>query len=323
MGNPNIVTKEYMQDPQHFADAFNYYAFDGRQVVRAEKLLEADPTELAIIFSEDKKEFVEKFRDVLKQCILMEDDTFSYLMIGIENQTDIHYAMPVKNMIYDALEYGKQVSRRAKEHKEAKDTKGAGFLSGFTKEDKLKPVITLVVYWGTKEWDAPRSLKEMFEDVSEDVLQFVSDYKVNLIVPKEIKDFTKFKTELGVALKYISVADQKEVFREVTEETTYQDVDSATAILLREVAGLNLKVKKGEKKVNMCKALQDIADEAMEKGRATGQIEGRAEGLAEGKIIATIQTARRYGVPEQQIMKDLIKEFAFSKEEAENWCARV
>ena len=90
MGRPNIVTKDYMQDPQHFADAFNYYAFDGRQVVQAEKLSEADPTELAIIFSEGKKEFAEKFRDVLKQCILKEDDKFSYLMLGIENQTDIH-----------------------------------------------------------------------------------------------------------------------------------------------------------------------------------------------------------------------------------------
>ena len=315
MGKPNIVTKDYMQDPQHFADAFNYYAFDGRQVVRAEKLSEADPTELAIIFSEDKKEFVEKFRDVLKQCILMEDDKISYLMIGIENQTDIHYAMPVKNMIYDALEYGKQVSRRAKEHKEAKDTKGAEFLSGFTKEDKLKPVITLVVYWGTKEWDAPRSLKEMFEDVSEDVLQFVSDYKVNLIVPKEIKDFTKFKTELGVALKYISVADQDEVASALAKEEGYQIIEANTARLLGEVAGMNIEVKEGEKKVNMCKAFQDMTDKAMEKGRA--------EGRAEGKIIATIQTARRYGVPEHQIMKDLIKEFAFSKEEAENWCARV
>ena len=55
MGRPNIVTKDYMQDPQHFADAFNYYAFDGRQVVQAEKLSEADPTELAIIFSEGRR----------------------------------------------------------------------------------------------------------------------------------------------------------------------------------------------------------------------------------------------------------------------------
>ena len=300
MGNPNIVTKEYMQDPQHFADAFNYYAFDGRQVVCAEKLSEADPTELTIIFSEDRKEFVEKFRDVLKQCILMEDDKFSYLMIGIENQTDIHYAMPVKNMIYDALEYGKQVSRRAKEHKEAKDTKGAEFLSGFTKEDKLKPVITLVVYWGTKKWDAPRSLKEMFEDVSEDVLQFVSDYKVNLIVPKEIKDFTKFKTELGKALKYISVVDQKEEYKELTKQEEYQDVNKETAILLKEVAGINVKVKKEEEKVNMCKALQDITDEAIEKGRAE----------------ELVRLCREFGQSEEAILNRLMKELNLTEEQA-------
>ena len=300
MGNPNIVTKEYMQDPQHFADAFNYYAFDGRQVVCAEKLSEADPTELAIIFSEDRKEFVEKFRDVLKQCILMEDDKFSYLMIGIENQTDIHYAMPVKNMIYDALEYGKQVSRRAKEHKEAKDTKGAEFLSGFTKEDKLKPVITLVVYWGTKKWDAPRSLKEMFEDVSEDVLQFVSDYKVNLIVPKEIKDFTKFKTELGKALKYISVVDQKEEYKELTKQEEYQDVNKETAILLKKVAGINVKVKKEEEKVNMCKALQDFTDEAIEKGRAE----------------ELVRLCREFGQSEEAILNRLMKELNLTEEQA-------
>ena len=304
MGNPNIVTKEYMQDPQHFADAFNYYAFDGRQVVCAEKLSEADPTELAIIFSEDRKEFVEKFRDVLKQCILMEDDKFSYLMIGIENQTDIHYAMPVKNMIYDALEYGKQVSRRAKEHKEAKDTKGAEFLSGFTKEDKLKPVITLVVYWGTKKWNAPRSLKEMFEDVSEDVLQFVSDYKVNLIVTKEIKDFTKFKTELGKALKYISVVDQKEEYKELTKQEEYQDVNKETAILLKEVAGINVKVKKEEEKVNMCKALQDITDEAIEKGH----IKGRAEEI--------VRLCREFGQSEEAILNRLMKELNLTEEQA-------
>ena len=300
MGKKDTVQKDYMSVPKYFADAFNYYAFDGRQVVCAEKLSEADPTELTIIFSEDRKEFVEKFRDVLKQCILMEDDKFSYLMIGIENQTDIHYAMPVKNMIYDALEYGKQVSRRAKEHKEAKDTKGAEFLSGFTKEDKLKPVITLVVYWGTKKWNAPRSLKEMFEDVSEDVLQFVSDYKVNLIVPKEIKDFTKFKTELGKALKYISVVDQKEEYKELTKQEEYQDVNKETAILLKKVAGINVKVKKEEEKVNMCKALQDITDEAIEKGRAE----------------ELVRLCREFGQSEEAILNRLMKELNLTEEQA-------
>ena len=187
---------------------------------------------------------------------------------------------------------------------EAKDTKGAEFLSGFTKEDKLKPVITLVVYWGTKKWNAPRSLKEMFEDVSEDVLQFVSDYKVNLIVPKEIKDFTKFKTELGKALKYISVVDQKEEYKELTKQEEYQDVNKETAILLKEVAGINVKVKKEEEKVNMCKALQDITDEAIEKGH----IKGRAE--------ETVRLCREFGQSEEAILNRLMKELNLTEEQA-------
>ena len=40
----------------------------------------------------------------------MEDENADYLLLGIENQTEIHYAMPVRNMIYDALQYGNQVA---------------------------------------------------------------------------------------------------------------------------------------------------------------------------------------------------------------------
>ena len=266
MGKSDIITKMYMKDPQHFADAFNYYAFHGQEVVRAEELKETDPTELAIIATEKGKEFVQKYRDVFKKCILMEDEKFAYLMMGIENQTDIYYALPVKNMIYDALEYGRQVRERAKEHRELRDTRGEEFLSRFKKEDKLKPVITLVVYWGTKEWDAPRSLKEMFEDVEEEILQFVSDYKVNLIVPKEIEDFSKFHTELGKAMKYISVADQESVLENVAKEEKYRIIDSDTALLLKEVTGLEVNIKEEEKKVDMCKALQDMTDRARGEG---------------------------------------------------------
>lgn len=38
----------------------------------------------------------------------------------------------------------------------------AEFLSEFHKDDKLTPVITITVYWGSGKWDAPRSLHEMF-----------------------------------------------------------------------------------------------------------------------------------------------------------------
>ena len=63
------------------------------------------------------------------------------------------------------------------------------FLSGFKKEDKLKPIITLTIYFGPDVWDGPRSLKEMFEDIDESIMKYVEDYKVHLLVPNEIKDF--------------------------------------------------------------------------------------------------------------------------------------
>ena len=123
MGKRDTITKEYMSEPQYFADAFNYYIFQGKQVIKPETLKILDPTEIGIVFGKKSNEIVQKVRDVLKHCILMEDDKISYLILGIENQTEIHYAMCVKNMIYDALNYGKQVSKIAEQHKKEKDLK--------------------------------------------------------------------------------------------------------------------------------------------------------------------------------------------------------
>ena len=37
-----------------------------------------------------------------------------------KNQTDVHYAMPVRNAIYDALQYGRQVADIAAGHRRNK-----------------------------------------------------------------------------------------------------------------------------------------------------------------------------------------------------------
>ena len=55
----------------------------------------------------------------------------------------------------------------------------------FTKEDKLIPVITITVYLGTKEWDGPRKLSDMFGDVDEELLPFIPDYRINLLAPRD------------------------------------------------------------------------------------------------------------------------------------------
>ena len=241
MGKQNTITKDYMSVPEHFADCFNYYLFNGEQIIKPANLKSLDPTELAIIPEDSTDETVEKIRDLLKQCIVMQDNKATYLLLGIENQSDIHYALPVKNMNYDALNYGKQVSEIAKEHRKNKDIKDSGeFLSGFTKEDKLKPIITLTIYFGAKTWDAPRSLKEMFEEIDESIMKFVEDYKVHLIVPNEIQDFDKFATDFGKVMKYIAVSEDEKALKQLQSDEAFKSVDADTVRLLNVCTNSNI-----------------------------------------------------------------------------------
>lgn len=145
MGKVDTVTKAYMRKNNFFADAFNYLIYDGKPVVNPEQLRELDTTEIALPFGlrENEKgpsnDLVQKYRDILKSAVVMQEDEAAYILLGIENQTDIHYAMPVRNMIYDALQYGKQVADTAANHRKN---------DRFYKEDVLKPVVTLVIHFG-------------------------------------------------------------------------------------------------------------------------------------------------------------------------------
>lgn len=93
-----------------FADVFNYYLFEGRQVIQAEDLEERDATEVLSIYGKHEKEMQkQKRRDLLKYSIVKANKETCFVLLGIENQSDVHYAMPVKTMVYDAMNYGSQV----------------------------------------------------------------------------------------------------------------------------------------------------------------------------------------------------------------------
>lgn len=122
MGLADTVTKAYMKENAVFADAFNYLIYGGTAIVNPEQLQELDTTEIALPFgAQDENgnqldDAVQKYRDVLKSAVIKQDGEAAYILLGIENQTDIHYAMPVRNIIYDALQYGKQVADIAAKH---------------------------------------------------------------------------------------------------------------------------------------------------------------------------------------------------------------
>ena len=293
MGKQDTKAKEYLQDSRRFADIVNYFLYDGKPVVKAEELLEQDTTEVMAIQEIDtKEEYVQKWRDILKKVIVKTDHSVSYVLIGIENQTEIHYAMSVKNMLYDAMNYGSQVKRIASENKRNKRFENkTEFLSGLKTSDRLIPVITIVVYLGTSGWDAPRSLHEMLACPDMSLLRFVQDYKVNLIIPKEIEDFDKFSTELKQLLKVLGTADDPENWGRVfTADEAFRALDNETVSAINLFAGAAFPLNQKEGSVDMCKAWDDMKKENFKQGLEKGLEQGLEKGLEQGleKVAANL-----------------------------------
>ena len=131
-----------------------------------------------------------------------------------------------------------------------------GLWEGLKKGDKLKPVITLMVYLGTGKWDGPRALHDMLHFPDERLKAFVPDYKLNLIVPKKLKnsDFSKFDPDLGFLLKVLKLGEKG--LPEMISEPQYQSVDGETARLANDIAKLGLEIVVDEGgKTDMCKAM--------------------------------------------------------------------
>ena len=270
MGLADIKTREYMADPARFADVFNYAVYGGRQVIRKDELSPMDSTTVAAPFGAKGSTGVQRHRDGLRLWQIMRDNRAVYAVMGLENQTDVHYAMPVRNMLYDAMSYAGQVSG-SKSARESARRSGAEYLSGFGKQDKLLPVVTLVVHFGTKPWDGPLSLRDMLAEHDEELLKLVPDYKVNIVEPSAMEEgeFHKFRTELGLVLGYIKHAGNKDALACYVEgDQRFRNIGAQSAHLINVVTDSEFKLEPGKERVDMCQAIKDMKAESYESGRA-------------------------------------------------------
>ncbi|MCD8221449.1 MAG: hypothetical protein LUD07_04510 [Clostridiales bacterium] len=275
MGVKDTMTAKYMQRNEIFADAFNYYVYGGRQVIDPNSLEELDTREIGVPYgsAEDVEQPVQRIRDVIKSVIAMTNKKAAFLVLAVENQGNVHYAMAVKDMVYDALQYAKQVEKAIASHKKAGDYKGADsdeYLSGFMKDDKLMPVATLVIYFGPKAWDGPMSIHEMFEYDDEEMLAIVPDYKINLIAPEALSnvDFDKFNTSLKEVLTFIKYSGDADKLEDaVNSDEGFQHLGRTEVDVLNACVNASLTMGESEVELNVCQAIQTLNQRAEEKGR--------------------------------------------------------
>ncbi len=312
MTSKDNITKTYMQKNSVFADAFNFYIYQGEKVIKPDDLHELDTSESAVIFTSDTDNSAgkysdashQRYRDILKSAVIKEHSDTIYAVLGIENQSDIHYAMPVRNLIYDALQYGRQIRNTSVRHK-ANHTHltHSEYLSGFRKEDKLTPVITLVLYFGVDKWDGPRSIHEMLDTSDSRLLKYVQDYSINLIEPAGIAptELDKFSTSLREVLGYIKYSNDKNSLLSFITEKSDMIIDVDAARVINVMTKTHIDIPDDVKEVNMCKAIEDLINDSRAEGRNQGIAEGRNQGIAEGRsqgIAEGITKGRSEGIIE-------------------------
>lgn len=347
IGAADAVTKAYIRKNEVFADAFNYFMYDGEQKIRPEQLRELDTTEIAILLNEkdtkdnkntkDRKynkdnnasesKPVQKYRDLLKSAAIMEDGEAAYVLLGIENQTEVHYAMPVRNMLYDAMQYNQQVADTAAKHKEEKSRRdkqkqkisNAEFLSGFHKDDKLIPVITLVLFFNAGEWDGPRSLFDML-DMSNPIFEkYAQDYKLHIISLQQIADdeLEKFHSSLREVIGCIKYSKDKNKLANFIQDNPRMNMEIEAARVIEMITQIEIEKEEVDSmgNVNMCKAIEDMVQDVVDEKKDDWLSEGRLAGVAEGRLqlLTTLIQSGKVTVKEAATLMDMTQEEFLAK----------
>lgn len=292
---PDTVLKNYWSDNEQFADLFNAVLFEGKQVIRPEELEDVDTEESVVLEHRGYAESIRASRDTVKVCKRSSAYGVEFVMLGMESQEHIHYAMPMRIMGYDYSTYKKQYDSNAKRYKTSEGMDEDEYLSRMKKTDKLLPVITMVVYYGERPWDGALSLYEML-DIPEEIKAFVNDYKM-LLVEARKSDLVFHNMNNIAFFQMLNVILDKNLSRDEAKKKVidYAKEHHVDKTVVMTVAGAtncridyNALSRKGD--FDMCTLFDEIAKENEEKGQAKGIIEtGFDFDLSEKDILERLQ----------------------------------
>lgn len=288
---PDTVLKNYWSHNGQFADFFNAALFDGEQVILPDELEDMDTEESSLLEHRDYYKSISMARDSIKICKKSTAYGVELVMLGIESQEHIHYAMPMRVMGYDYGTYKKQYESNAKSCQTANGLNEDEYLSKMKKTDKFTPVITIVIYYGDNPWDGATTLHAML-DIPDRIKPFVNDYKMLLVEARQndlifhnINNIAFFDMLKIVLNKGITTDEAR---KKVTEYAMEHDVDKTVVMTVAGAANCKIDYdalsKKGD--ITMC----TLFDEFTKEGEAKGIIEAGFDfGLSEHDILKRLQ----------------------------------
>ena len=253
MGQKDILLKDYFT-PDIFADAINAILYDGKSVVTPERMRTIDIETQRVEDENGNVTADTRLRDSAK---VVEVDDAIYCLFAIEHQSVEDYTMPLRIMEYDVREYLRQV----------KSNKGV--------QVRIKPIITIVMYWKADKWNQPVSVKDMFDKNTVRWLEYnglggyIQDYRMHLFEPGAVKeeDLEKFKTELKDVIAYVKYSKSTEALKDYNEKYK-PDLTKSTVTLINELTNSKYVFIEGKERLDMCEAFEGLIEEGRAKGKA-------------------------------------------------------
>ena len=274
------ILKDYMSRNDIFADIVNYYIYDGKEVVKESDLKELDTT-----FVSDNDEVFEKTRDLLKEVNIKEDNKNTYILFGIENQTTIDKKMLFRCFLYDALAYRKQLRS--------------------DNIEEIKPVITIVIYYGRKKWNAPKTIHDSF-NIDDNIKKYIPNYHLNIIEPYQMSDsdIDKLKSDFKALCDFVRYSNDVKGLDKLREKN-YNEIGKDTVGVINYITDSKLEFNEKEDKLDMCKGLDEFAARAKAEGKAEGALEQEKK---------NIKTMHKNGFAPEVIAKALSLNINYVKE---------
>ncbi len=238
------------------------------------------------------------------------------VILGMEGQEHIHYAMPMRVMGYDYGTYKKQYDDNAAKYKDSKGMSLDEYMSKMKKTDKFIPVITVVIYYGENQWDGAISLHGML-NIPKEMQPYVNNYKMHLIEARKnnLKLYNINNRDLFNLLEILLDKDKglKKTKEKAIKYTEDHDVNKSVIMTAAGAANckLNYDILTDKESDYMCTVFEE--------NWAEGKAEGMKQGLQNGQAKQIIKISMEYNVETEKIILKLITELNISRKEADEY----
>ena len=135
------------------------------------------------------------------------------------------------------------------------------------------------------------------------------------MAPKEITDFTGFRTSIRLLFEVLQNAYDKDKMQEVLQnDEKFSKVDRETVEAINLFAGTDIDIDEKEEVIDMCKAWEEQKNEGRELGREEGRELGREEGrIRQAKITALKLQKKGHSI------EDIAECVDFDEETVKKW----